>query len=738
SYGHTKAPARFVAVGPRLSLTAANADEWWAARPGTENQIAWLLVALVAQRRGRAPRLPAAYRLPALTLAQVAAASGVAANVLTLAAERLAAADLSLVVGPGYQTDNRQAVDCQVAVNALNDLLGNTGRTVDPTRPHALSAVTRQSDLLNLFQGPTPRLLLLHHANPVYHHPAIMSALAQVPFKVSFSPWMDETTQFSDLILPDLDPLECWGDYSPQPAITGILQPCRVPLYPNRQTADVLLGGQGRFHQTLEAQWTARVGGTPAWNALLQKGVTSSAAVPSAAPPLASHSPLPTPHFPAAATTGEAATFAGTGELYLVLFPSVQFFDGRQANRSWAQEIAEPLSKLAWDGWCELHPATAERLGLKANDIVRLRSPYGTTESSLFISTWIRPDAVGVLMGQGHSNFGMWASERGENVHQLQQAWPELGQWHAQTVKVSLEKTGKQRALANLQAEKLQFDKQLALATSLDLADLAQEPPPGPSFYHFHHPYLHHRWGMAIDLDSCIGCNACQAACYAENNIAVWGRSSLLSHREMTWIRVELYEGSQRNPSTQLSPDLRFLPIPCQQCGNAPCEYVCPVFAAYHTDEGLNGQVYNRCVGTRYCSNNCIYKVRRFNWYTPQWPSPLDQQLNPAVTVRAKGIMEKCSFCVQRIEQVELDARTNKTGIPDGAIQTACMQTCPTDAIVFGDLLDPLSRVARLSADPRGYGLMADENTYPAVTYLRKVNFDLNAGPSYEGHGGVG
>lgn len=727
SYGQTAMPARFVAVGPRLNLTAANADEYWPARPGSEALLAEALLTAVAGFVGRA--VPGGGQV---SVAQAAARSGIEANVIERAAARLAAQRPSLVLGPGYGTDSGAALACQVAVNRLNDLLGNTGVTVLPDAPHALTGVATQAEVYALCQRAQAgevRLLLLHHANPLYHHPQWRAALTRAGYTVSFASWMDETTENADLILPDHHFLESWGDYSPWPGVTGILQPTRLPVFTTRQTGDVLLGGrENAFRDWFRTRWQQAVGSEPALNALLQTGVTDQEAP--GASPRAGAPAAPTP----SATPAAAPAFEGEGEFYLNVFPSVHFFDGRQANRSWAQEISEPLSKIAWDPWVELHPDTAKRLQLEPSEVVRLRSPHGTAEFSVFITTWVRPDTVGVLMGQGHTNFGMWANGRGDSPHTLQSDYPGSdGLWHAQTVKVSLEKTGKRRDLANLQQSHLQWDKRLALAVPLAEAAtaLAEEPDQstrgGVSFYHYHHAYLTHRWGMAIDLSSCIGCNACQAACYAENNIAVWGRSSALSHREMTWIRVELYEGDGAHPSTAMNPDMRFAPIPCQQCGNAPCEYVCPVFAAYHTDEGLNGQVYNRCVGTRYCSNNCIYKVRRFNWYTPQWPEPLNQQLNPHVTVRAKGVMEKCSFCVQRIELVELDARTNRTAIPDGAIQTACQQTCPTSAIIFGDKLDPNSLVSRLSRQQRAYGMLAQENTYPAVSYLKKVKFELNS-----------
>jgi Fe-S-cluster-containing dehydrogenase component len=229
-------------------------------------------------------------------------------------------------------------------------------------------------------------------------------------------------------------------------------------------------------------------------------------------------------------------------------------------------------------------------------------------------------------------------------------------------------------------------------------------------------PHPEHRWGMAVDLDRCTGCNACVVACYAENNVPVMGREAAVMGRQMAWIRIERYLGPERG---KLRPDL--MPMMCQQCTNAPCEPVCPVYATYHTPEGLNAQVYNRCVGTRYCSNNCPYKVRTFNWRDTKFVRPLDWQLNPDVTVRSKGVMEKCTFCVQRIRAAEHTAKREGRPVADGEITPACAQTCPAQAIVFGDLRDPASRAARLSEGPRGFGALEEINTRPAVTYLARV-----------------
>ena len=507
-----------------------------------------------------------------------------------------------------------------------------------------------------------------------------------------------------------------------------------------------------RWQQALSPQGDAATQAR-LWRHSLAQGVWAEAGVQVAPDPMAltfveTHSPLPAeplvaplpagiaaPAAPAAAPTAPAhalpadgmANFAGAGEYYLLLYPAIQFYDGRLADRGWCQEIPDPLSKITWDNYVELHPATAAALGVAEGDLLRLETESGSAEFPAHLQTWTHPAVLAISMAQGHRNYGRFASHRGDWPQKLAGARLADGWLPGFQAKASARRLEKHRNLADLQPERLQWDKKIALAVELAQADTAaaREPERRVTWYSFH-PYPNHRWAMAIDLDSCIGCNACVAACYAENNIPVMGRSSCLSHREMAWLRVELYAGESSHPSTQMNPDLRFIPIPCQQCDNAPCEYVCPVYAAYHTDEGLNGQVYNRCIGTRYCSNNCIYKVRRFNWYTPQWPAPLDQQLNPEVTVRGKGVMEKCTFCVQRIQRAELTAKVDKRPLQDGEIQPACMQTCPTEAIVFGDAKDPNSRVSQLARQPRGYHMFYEENTFPAVTYLKRVKFELN------------
>jgi molybdopterin-containing oxidoreductase family iron-sulfur binding subunit len=395
------------------------------------------------------------------------------------------------------------------------------------------------------------------------------------------------------------------------------------------------------------------------------------------------------------------------------------------------------MTQITWDGWVEIPAETAARLGISRGDVVSLTSPHGKIELPAYPSASLHPGTVAVAMGQGHEYLGAYARARGLNAGanpmRLLGGTPEAGSGALPhlAVKVSLAKTGSRRALAIPQATHDQDHRELAqhigLAAAREL-ELRGQPPEHASHPSMYPPvqYPEHRWGMTVDLDRCTGCQACVVACNAENNVPVVGREQVAYGRAQQWIRLERWE--EGNPA---HPENMFLPMFCQHCGVAPCEPVCPVYAAYHTTEGLNGQVYNRCVGTRYCGNNCPYHVRRFNWYNYTFPAPLDIQLNPDVTVRQLGVMEKCTMCVQRIMAGKNRARDEKRPVRDGDIQTACQQTCPTQAIVFGDLKDDKALVSKRSRSPRGYHVLDELATRPAVTYLKKV---VRAAAEGKGH----
>jgi molybdopterin-containing oxidoreductase family iron-sulfur binding subunit len=421
------------------------------------------------------------------------------------------------------------------------------------------------------------------------------------------------------------------------------------------------------------------------------------------------------------------------------VYPSSRFYDGRGADRAWLQEAPDPMTQVSWDAWVEVPTETASRMGIRRGDLLTLTSPNGSIELPAYPTDLVHPGAVAVAMGQGHKLPGAYAAGTpapaasnpqpstylnvGANPIDLLGATPDpasggpvyLG------VKVSLAQTGRRRALAVPQAQFDQDERELAQYVGLAAArelDLRGRPPADASHPSMYPPvkYAEYKWGMTVDVDRCTGCSACVVACQSENNVPVVGREQAAYGRIQHWLRLERWqEGNAAQPLNM------FMPMFCQHCEVAPCEPVCPVYAAYHTREGLNGQVYNRCVGTRYCGNACPYHVRRFNWFNYTWPAPLEQQLNPDVTVREAGVMEKCTMCLQRIVAAKAQARDDGRTVRDGDMQTACQQTCPTRAITFGNLKDANAESAKLSLSPRGYHVLGEVGTQPSVTYLKKV-----------------
>jgi molybdopterin-containing oxidoreductase family iron-sulfur binding subunit len=476
----------------------------------------------------------------------------------------------------------------------------------------------------------------------------------------------------------------------------------------------------------------------------------------------------------------------GAGEFSLVLYPTTQFHDGRGANRPWLQEMPDPVTKAVWGSWAEIHPETAARLGVKAGDPVKVETAAGSVEVPAALYAGVRKDVVAVPLGQGHAAFGRYAKGRGVNAVALisdardplsgavayagarasvgkaaqamdlvvtQREFDQHGRGFAQVIPISAigMAGGEHGHAGNGAAHHEVHASQTRPGKHTEPREGAEIPAHAITAYEPAHKARHprqihidqgsyknakHRWAMAIDLDRCTGCSACVVACDAENNVPTVGPELAKRGREMHWLRIDRFV-------ERLEPgkvDVRNLPMMCQHCGDAPCEIVCPVYATYHNPEGLNAQVYNRCVGTRYCSNNCPYKVRSFNWFdysapekaTFAFPEPLNWQLNPDVTVRSKGVMEKCTMCVQRILEGKGHARDEKRELRDGEFTTACAQSCPTEAIVFGDLADPESKVSKLSrGSDRRYWVLNELNTKPGVTYLKKIDRMPESAPEH-------
>ena len=722
----------FIHVEPRQSLTGSNADEWIRNAPGTEGLVALAILRVMVDDGLADRRFGEA--VAAIDLPKAAEASGVPVETIKHVAHAFARARPGLAVGGGAAVTGSNARETLVAVNLLNAAAGNVGKTVRFGPDAALGKATPYAEVAELVRamgrGEIEVLLLGPGVNPAFTLPGglgFADAARKVPLVVSFANVPDETTALAHLVLPDTHWLESWGDYSPREGVVGLMQPTMMPVRESRPLGDVLLAlgravlgteeGKGplpwtTFEQYLKSTWEPVVPGQ--WGAALQQGGvwrdTAPAPVTARVGPVAAAAPR---------LEGESRGLA------LLAYPSLRFYDGRGASRSWLQEAPDTMTQAVWDGWVEVPTATAKALGIASGDVVRLSSPHGAIELPAYVSASIHPGAVAVPMGHRYAPYHapryVAAPPASLNPMALLPGAAEAAGGPAFLgVRVTVAKTGARRPLAILQGSHDQEERELARHVGLrtareaalrgkrDAHDLPSMYPP--------QQYPGYRWGMAIDVDACVGCQACVVACQAENNVPIVGKAQAAYGRQLQWLRVERWAEGKPEQPRQL-----FLPMLCQHCEVAPCEPVCPVFAAYRTEEGLNGQVYNRCVGTRYCGNNCPYHVRRFNWYQYEFPAPLEVQLNPDVTVRQLGVMEKCTMCVQRIIAGKDHARDQKRPVRDGDIQTACQQTCPTRAITFGNLKDEKSEAATLSRAPRSYHVLDELGTRPSVTYLKKV-----------------
>jgi molybdopterin-containing oxidoreductase family iron-sulfur binding subunit len=725
----------FIHVEPRQSLTASNADEWVRNAPGTEAAVALAILKLMLDG-GRVADRRFGEAVGAVDPKKVADESGVPFETLERVAKTFAAAKPGLAIGGGVAVSGSHATATQVAINLLNAAAGNIGKTVRFGPDSAYGKVTPYADVAKLVQamaaGEIEVLVLGAGVNPAFTLPGglkVADAIRKVPFVVSFANLPDETTALAHLVLPDTHWLETWGDYSPMEGVTGLLQPTMKPIRDARPMGDVLLAagrtalgteeGKGplpwpTFEQYLKTAWEPVVKGQWA-EALSQGGVWRDVAAVSVTPRLER-------------VDAAAAKLDGGDGLVLLAYPSLRWYDGRGASRSWLQETPDVMTQTVWDSWAEINTETAAKLGIRQGDVLKLTSPHGAIEVPAYLSPTIHPGAVAVPIGHHYAPYHLRlkyvpAGSGPSNPMALLPAAADATSGGAAflSVKVSVAKTGARRPLAVLQATHDQDERELV--RHVDLQTARKEALSGkthdeklPSMY-AEHEYKGYRWGMAVDTDACIGCQACMVACQAENSVPVVGKAEAAYGRQVHWLRIERWaDGDPREPRNT------FLPMFCQHCEVAPCEPVCPVFAAYHTEEGLNGQVYNRCVGTRYCGNNCPYHVRRFNWWNYEFPPPLDVQLNPDVTVRQLGIMEKCTMCIQRIMAGKDHAhRDEKRAVRDGDIQTACQQTCPTKAITFGNLKDEGAAVSKLSHAARAYHVLEEIGTRPSVTYLKKV-----------------
>ncbi|MBM3814158.1 MAG: 4Fe-4S dicluster domain-containing protein [Acidimicrobiia bacterium] len=611
-------------------------------------------------------------------------------------------------------------------VHAINAGLGNAGNTATYTEPLEATASQTLPDLVEEMRTSQVSTLLMLGGNPLYQVPADLEfteALRKVRMRIHLGAYDDETSAVCHWHINEAHGLESWGDARAYDGTVTIQQPLIAPLYGGKTALEVVAALAGRpgatAHDLVREYWQAQNKGMlteDVWRKQLHDGFVPGSALAAQAVPLAKDW---------AAGLGSPAKTEG---LELNFRPDANVHDGRFANNGWLQELPRPITKLTWDNAVQVSPETAAKLGIRNEDVVELRHGGRTVHGPVWIVPGQAANSITVHLGYGRWRGGRVATGAGFNANLIRTSGTP---WHV--TGAQLAKTGARHALACTQDHHSMEGRELVRIAGLEKyrkePDFAQHVGHGPVkemslFPEF--KYEGYSWGMAIDLNACTGCNACTIACQAENNIAVVGKSEVLRGRDMHWIRIDRYfEGSLD------APEIHHQPLTCMHCENAPCEVVCPVAATTHSEEGLNQMTYNRCVGTRYCANNCPYKVRRFNFFLyDDWESKsLHGLRNPDVTVRSRGVMEKCTYCVQRINAARIEAEQEDRKIRDGEVVTACQAVCPTQAIAFGDLNDPVSRVAKLKKDSRNYGLLTELNTRPRTTYLAKVR---NANPELE------
>ncbi len=699
--------SRIYAAEGSPSLTGALADHRLVVRTGD--------VAALAQRL--ADRLLAHGAGQAAAAPPDAASSWIDAVAADLAQHRGA----SVVVA-----GDRQPPAVHALVHAINHALGNDATTVMVAAPVAFAADSHFESLRTLAAdigaGRVAALLVLG-GNPAYNAPRDFdfdAALRKLRWSAHVATYNDETSAACTWHVAAAHALESWGDIRAFDGSVTIQQPCIAPLYDGKsahEVLSVLLDGNPQPGYGITRAYWQRAHGDGGdfekfWQNALWQGIVddgaAARAVARAAAPRAAASPMPVAR--------------RSDDVELLLAPDPTLGDGRHANNAWLQELPKPLTTLTWDNAALVSPAFAAWRGLDNEDVVELRIGDNAVRAPVWILPGHADNAVTLHLGFGRTRAGSVGNGVGVDAYRLFDSAT-----RGLVASVGVTKVGGKHRLAAAQSHARMEGRDLARMIGKDDAARCESTgcapahanDPKASLYPAF-PYDGYKWGMSIDQGSCIGCAACTIACQAENNIPVVGRDEVLLGREMHWIRVDRYYTGSRD-----APRTLFQPVPCMQCEHAPCEVVCPVEASVHDAEGLNVQVYNRCVGTRFCSNNCPYKVRRFNWiaYTRSAPS-LDAQRNPQVTVRMRGVMEKCSYCIQRIERARIDADRGNRRIADGDVVTACQAVCPTQAIVFGDLNDPRSQVVARKASPLDYTLLAELNTRPRTSYLPKV---LNA-----------
>ncbi|NQU64232.1 MAG: 4Fe-4S dicluster domain-containing protein [SAR324 cluster bacterium] len=808
--GLAKSKGKFITVSPYMSLTGSNADEWISCPPGQEYAIALALSRMIlpgANHLSAAERARITAYLEDISAEKAAGLTGISLAQLQTLAETFSRSGKSLAMAGGNTNAGKYATKLQLAVNILNYVAGNIGTTVLFGADYKLGgdSLDEIESAVKAMNEGQYEVVIIENVNPAFTLPAgsgFKTALAKVPWVVSFSTENDETSALADQQLPVSHSLESWGDAVPRSGLFTLQQPTmsRVPAFDTLDLGDLLLqtaqltGGSSfnaaTYQQYLQDAWKAvhsQSGSKQLFKEFWQKSLQEGGIYGD---------------FKPAAVNFQGGMFSKRLVLeektdnsltLLAVNSSLHNANARGGNKSWLLEIPHPITQAVWDTWIEIHPETAVKLGIQHGDLVKVNTQHGSVELAAWLFYGLDKQTVAIPAGLGRTvPFPGYRSSRGrakflpvlETQADLKTQFKTVGynvmnllSWErdqqsgdfafaGQTVE--LQSTGRKSDLVTLDGQYRLDINSRKVEDKSGFGDRSQkergfvqtistegstspvevehhhlrerhytlERKDKSSFYDpivenvrqhvqkagqetpvYHDPY---KWEMIIDLDRCTGCSACVVACYAENNIPLVGKDRIAVGREMSWLRIERY--IEYNPETH-KPEIYYTPEMCQQCDNAGCEPVCPVYATYQTPDGLNAMIYNRCVGTRYCSNNCAYKQRRFNYRTYQFPSPLHMQLNPAVSVRDKGVMEKCTFCQHRIREMKDIAKDQGRDIYDGEIQTACQQSCPADAIIFGNVKDMNSKIRKdKTATKRGYKQLPEVNFQPAITYLKKVN----------------
>jgi len=734
--------SRHVQFETRTSVTGAAADERHGVAPGDIGALLSNLAVYV----GRLAKQPVAW--------DVVPVPGVSSKLLHGLAEQLVAAPRGrtlVVCGSNRIEDQRLAL-------LVNDMLGNHeggGATLDleATSQQRLGDDRALTALLAEMQAGKVAALFLAGCNPLYDLPeseAFADALKQVGLVVSLAGSLDETAASPAMhfVCPDHHPLESWSDAQPVAGLVTVGQPVIQPLGKTRPMVESLTTWAGKprtAYAFMREVWQRDVhphalggdGFVGFWIRAVHDGFAWIAGEGAGRPT----------HKPDAPVAAVAPAPRVEGTLLARFHAQIGMADGRHAHNPWLLELPDPITKVSWDNVAVLAPETAARLGLEIGDVVRLEADGLQIEAPALPLAGMHPEGIALALGYGRAGTDRFAGvgpawiearstvAKGQTIGSRAAAL--LGRDAGHLVyagrAMRLTKTGERRDVARTQLwDSLTppaglgrpEDGARPIVQEATLAAWREDPHAGeheeheePEIWDDDHEYTGHHWGLAVDLTACTGCSACVVACQAENNIPVVGKDEMRRKRDMHWIRVDRYFDGD-------GPDASVVhqPMMCQQCDNAPCETVCPVLATTHSSEGLNQQIYNRCVGTRYCANNCPYKVRRFNWFFYRHDDRLQNMvLNPDVTVRSRGVMEKCTFCVQRIQRGKGDAKQKGQPLADGAIQTACMQVCPAGAIVFGDRNDPKSHVSKAGADERAYRVLDEIGVKPSVSYLRRI-----------------